>query len=51
MCRLVLSAEQRAELDGLEAEKQRLFAEYQSAFADVGKSKAEIAAASKDGSS
>jgi len=46
-CRLVLSAEQQAELDGLEAEKQRLFAEYQAAFADgSGKSKAEIAAAS-----
>ena len=43
----MLSAEQQAELDGLEAEKQRLLAEYQAAFADgSGKSKAEIKAAS-----
>ena len=47
LCRLELSAEQQAQLDALEAEKQRLFAEYQKAFADgSGMTKAQIKAAS-----
>ncbi len=46
LCRLELSAEQQAQLDALKAEEQRLFAEYQKAFAESsGMTKAQITAA------